>query len=109
MQNVYDITRDLVLSLKECDQYKNYKIAKAKVDSNESLSKIINDFSAKSMELQTYQMTGQEPDPTVIEEYGKLYSVVMSDPAAAEFMNAQLALSQILTDIYGMIGAAIDE
>jgi len=109
MQNVYDITRDLVASLKECDQYKNYKACKAKVDANESLSKMINDFTAKGMELQTFQMTGQQPEQAQIEEYSKLYSVVMSDPAAAEFLNAQLALSQILSDIYSMIGASIDE
>lgn len=109
MQNVYDITRDLVISLKECDQYKNYKAAKAKVDANEGLSQMINDFAAKSMELQAASMTGQEPDQSAVEEYSKLYSVVMSDPAAADYMNAQMALSQIISDIYSMIGAAIDE
>ena len=109
MQNVYDIARDLVLSLKECDQYKNYKAAKAKVDANEGLAQMINDFASKSMELQAASMTGQEPDPAALESYQKLYGVVMSDPLAAEFMNAQMALSQIVSDIYSMIGASIDE
>lgn len=109
MQNVYDIARDLVASLKECDQYKNYKACKAKIDANEDLSKMINDFMAKNMELQAATMSGQEPDSQALEEYQKLYGVVMSDPSAAEFLNSQLAISQILTDIYSMIGAAIDE
>ena len=49
MQNVYDVARELVHSLKECDQYKNYKAAKAKIDANADLAKMINDFTEKGM------------------------------------------------------------
>ena len=109
MQNVYDIARDLVYSLKECDQYKNYKSAKAKIDANPDLFKMINDFTEKGMELQAMTMTGQQPDEESLKQYQQLYAVVMSDPTAGEYLNTQMALSQIITDIYQMIGGALDE
>ena len=107
MQNVYDVARELVHSLKECDQYKNYKAAKMKIDANEELAKMINDFTEKGMELQTLTMTGQAPDEESLAKYQQLYSVVMSDPSAAEYLNAQLTLSQIVSEIYQMIGEAL--
>ena len=107
MQNVYDVARELVHSLKECDQYKNFKAAKLKIDANDELTKMINDFTEKGMELQTLTMTGQMPDEETLGTYQKLYGVVMSDPLAAEYLNAQMTLSQIVSEIYQMIGEAL--
>ena len=107
MQNVYDVARELVHSLKECDQYKNYKGAKAKIDANEDLAKMINDFTEKGLELQTMTMTGQTPDEDTLSKYQQLYAVVMSDPSAAEYLNAQMSISQIVSEIYQMIGEAL--
>ena len=109
MQNVYDAARELVHSLKECDQYKNYKAAKMKIDANEDLAKMINDFTEKGMELQTLTMTGQTPDEETLTKYQQLYAVVMSDPSAAEYLNAQMSISQIIGEIYQMIGEALGE
>ena len=109
MQNVYDVARELVHSLKECDQYRNYKAAKAKIDANADLAKMINDFTEKGMELQTMTMTGQTPDQESLTKYQQLYSVVMTDPSAAEYLNAQMSVSQIVTEIYQMIGDALNE
>ena len=107
MQNVYDVARELVHSLKECDQYKNYKAAKAKIDANEDLAKMINDFTEKGLELQTMTMTGQTPDEDTLSKYQQLYAVVMSDPSAAEYLNAQMSISQIVSEIYQMRGEAL--
>ena len=109
MQNVYDVARELVHSLKECDQYKNYKAAKAKIDANDALSKMINDFQEKGMQLQALTMTGQTPDEETLASYQQLYGVVMSDPSAAEYLNTQMAISQIVSEIYQMIGEALGE
>ena len=109
MLNVYDVARELVHSLKECDQYKNFKAAKAKIDANEDLAKMINDFTEKGLELQTMTMTGQTPDEATLSNYQQLYGVVMSDPSAANYLNSQMALSQIVSEIYQMIGEALNE
>lgn len=107
MQNVYDIAHELTRSLKETDQYKDYAAAKKKIDANPSLAKMIEDFQQKSMEIQTKQMMGEEADKDAMAQFQQAYSIVLSDPLAAEYMQKQLLLSQIVSEIYGIIGEAL--
>jgi len=107
MQNVYDIAHELARSLKETDQYKDYAAAKAKIDANPDLSKMIEDFQKQSLELQTKQMTGEEPDTALMEQFQKMYQIVLTDPLAAEYMQKQMSLSQIVSDLYGILGEAL--
>ena len=107
MNNVYDIARDLVISLKETDQYKNYKNLKAKVSDNESLSKMINDFQEKNMQVQTEMMlTGQQSEE-LLQQVQSLYTIVMQDPLAAEYMQAEMAFTQVVSEIYGILGEVV--
>ncbi|MBQ2455667.1 MAG: YlbF family regulator [Firmicutes bacterium] len=108
MQNVYDIAHDLARSLKETDQFKDYAKLKKQVDSNEQLKKMIDDFQTKSMEMQAKMMSGEEQDKDLAAQLQSLYGIVMSDPSAAAYMQSQMALSQIISDIYQIIGEAVN-
>ncbi len=107
MQNVYDIAYDLVRSLKETDQYKNYAALKAQVDGNEQLKSMLDDFKQKSMEIQMKLMNGGQ-DENLSAQLQSLYGIVMSDPSAASYLQAELALSQIIGDIYKIIGDSLN-
>lgn len=107
MQNVYDIAHELVRSLKETDQFKNYKAAKAKLDTNEQLAKMIADLQEKSMQMQARMMTGEKPSDEEMQQYQSLYGIVLQDPLAAEYLQSEMAFSQIVADIYGIIGDAV--
>ncbi len=106
MTNVYDIAHELVRSLKETDQYKDYKEVKQRVNANESLAKMISDFQEQSVKMQASMMAGEElPDETK-EQIQRLYSVVMSDPLAAEYMQKEMAFTQVVSEIYGILAEA---
>ena len=107
MQNVYDIAHELSRSLKETDQYKDYAAAKKKIDDNPDLAKMIEDFQKNSMEIQTKQMMGEEPDADALAKFQQLYSIVLSDPLAGEYLQKQMLLSQIVSELYGIIGEAL--
>ncbi|MCQ2553679.1 MAG: YlbF family regulator [Clostridia bacterium] len=107
MQNVYDLAHELARSLKETDQYKDYAAAKKKIDANADLAKMIEDFQQKSMEIQSAQMMGQEPNPEAVAQFQQMYGIVLSDPLAAEYMQKQMSLSQIVTELYGILGEAL--
>ena len=47
MQNVYDIAHELVRSLRETDQYKDFVDAKKALDANPQISAMMNDFQEK--------------------------------------------------------------
>ena len=86
MQNVYDIAHELARSLKETDQFKDYADAKKKIDANPDLAKMIEDFQKKSIEIQTKQMTGEELDADAMNQFQQMYSIVLSDPLAGEYL-----------------------
>ena len=108
MQNVYDLAHELVRSLRETDQFKDYVDAKKALDANEQVSAMMNDFQQKSMDFQTKTMMGQAPDPDALDQIQKLYAIVMSDPLASSFFNAQMQLQTIIADVYKIIGEGVD-
>ena len=108
MQNVYDIAHELVRSLKETDQFKDYVEAHNKIKSNEQVNSMLQDFSQKSMEYQTKMMSGETPSEEEMAKLTQLSAIIMSDPLAAQFMGAQMQLATIISDIYKIIGEAMD-
>ena len=108
MQNVYDLAHELARSLKETDQYKDYAAAKQRIDSKPDLAKMIEDFQQKSVEIQTKQMMGEEPDADAMAQFQQIYSIVVSDPLAAEYFQKQMVLSQIVSELYGILGEALN-
>ena len=108
MQNVYDIAHELVRSLRETDQYKDYKDAEAKLKANEEVSRMMDDFQAKSMEYQTKIMYGQMPEQEELAQMQQMSAIIMSDPLAASYINAQMQLQTIIGDIFKIIGEAVE-
>ncbi len=108
MRNVYDIARELAFSLKETDQYKNYLAAKERIDANEELSNMVKDLQEKNLELQAQMMLGEEKvSEEMIEQLRNLYAVAGTDPVVAQFLSAEMAYTQVVTDIYGILGEAV--
>ena len=104
MQNVYDLAHELVRSLKETDQYKNYQDMKAQVAGNEALTKMLNDFQEKNMQFQLGVMQTGAPDEELQKQVQSLYGIVMADPLAAQYMQAEYAFTQVVSEIYQIIG-----
>lgn len=107
MDNVYDIAHELARALKESEQYKHYKHMKEKVSENEELSKMINDFQEKNMAMQTQQMLDGTPTEELISQVQSLYQIVMADPLTAQYIQAEIAFTQVVSDIYGILGEVI--
>ncbi len=108
MQNLYDIAHELVRSLKETDQYKDYKDMAAKIKANEQVNAMMEDFQQKSMEYQTKMMAGEAPSDEDTAKLQQLSAIIMSDPLAAQFLGAQMQLQTIIADIYRIIGEAAE-
>jgi cell fate (sporulation/competence/biofilm development) regulator YlbF (YheA/YmcA/DUF963 family) len=107
MTNVYDIAHELARALKESDQYKSYLELKTKVSENEDLSAMINDFQDKNMAMQTEQMLKGTPPEDLVSQVQSLYKIVMADPLAAQYIQAEMAFTQVVSDIYGILGEVI--
>jgi len=105
--NVYDCAHQLARALKDSQEYKNFNRLNEEISANKELKEMLDDFQQKQLELQTQQLFGNEVEENGMEEIQKLYQIVAKDPKAAEYLQAQMALSKIMADIYGILGEVI--
>ena len=101
--NVYEEAHNLCRAIKESEEYKQYKAALDKVKENKELDEMIKDFTQKQIEMQTKQAMGQEVDKDFMESIQKLSSIVMADPAAAEFIQCQVRFAIMIQDVYKIV------
>lgn len=105
---VYDKANELAKALSESTEYKSYKAAKEKAEKNSSSKDILNDFKKRQFELQAMQLSGQKPDESKISQIQSLYQVIILNPDIAEYLRAEFAFNQMFSDIYNIIGKAVD-
>lgn len=107
MNNIHDKAHELASMIKGSDQYKEYMRVKEKVGQNAELTEMVNDFQGKQFELQKAQMSGQELGPEMMEQVQNLYGLLMKDPVAAEYIQAEVQFSLMVNDVYQILADAV--
>ena len=102
--NVYDQAHNLARAIKESEEFKQYDYLKKVVDQNAELSKMVKDFQAKQFELQAKQMMGEEMPADMMQSIQELYQIIMTDPTAAQYMQAEMRFSLMMNDVYKILG-----
>ncbi len=105
--NPHDIAHELAKAIKESDQYKEYMRMKDEVGTNPELTEMVNDFQEKQFELQKMQMSGQELGPDMMQQVQNLYGILMKDPLAAQYVQAEVQFSLMVNDVYTIIADAV--
>ena len=52
-------------------------------------------------------MFGEELGPEMMEQVQSLYQILMKDPVAAQYLQAEISFSLLVNDIYSILGEAI--
>lgn len=102
--NVYDQAHNLAQAVRESEEFKQYDQLKKVVDQNEELSKMIKDFQSKQFEVQAKQMMGEEAAPDMNQQIQNLYQIIMKDPMAAQYMQAEMRFQLMMNDVYKILG-----
>ena len=105
--NVYEEAHSLERAIKESEEYKEFKRLKEKIDAEESLKKMMEDFHSKQLELQTKQMMGQEITSEMMQSVQDLYQIIAKDPVAAEYLQAEMRFSVMMQDVYKILGEVV--
>ena len=105
--NVHDKAHELARALKDSAEYRRYMEMKAEVSKNEELSGMINDFQDKNMAAQMQQMTTGEQSRDMMEQVQALYQILLGDPLAAQYLQAEIAFTQLVAYVYGILGEVI--
>lgn len=105
--NVYDHAHALARALKESHEFKAYQELKDQVSENEELSESLNDFQQKQFQLQAQQMMGVEGESSMMEQIQTLGEILMRDPLAAQYIQAEMRFTMMFADVYKIIQEAI--
>lgn len=103
----YSKAHELVRAIKDSDEYKDLKAAKAVVDGDAGNKKMMDDFRQKQIELQQIQASGQEIPKEKIEQIQGLYSVLLLNNAINEYLNAELRFNKMMNDLFKILGDEI--
>lgn len=108
MNNVYDLAHQLARAIKDSDEYKSFMERKDVLEENERNKEMVEDFQEQILQLQIDYMSGKDIDEEEIEKIGKLEEVLTLNPIINSYFQAELRFSQMIQDINGIIGEAID-
>lgn len=106
--NVYDEANNLARALKESTEYKNFLAAKEKLEQDPEKFEMAKDYMRKQMEIQSFQMLGNELTEEQITAYNAIANTIMGIPEIAEFFQAQMYFSVVFQDITDIMAKAVD-
>ena len=72
-----------------------------------SLGQILIQVQQKQFQLQAAQFTGQEVEGDVMQQIQDLYQIIMKDPKAMEFMQAEMMFTRVVADVYKILEDAV--
>ena len=105
--NVYDQAHGLARAIQESEEFKQYDQLRKQIEQNPELDRMIKDFEAKQMEIQAKQMMGETFPPEMTQQIQELYQIVMMDPTASAYIQAQMRFSLMMSDVYKILGEAM--
>ena len=104
--NVYDQAHGLAQAIKASGEFKEYDALKKQVDANPQLSEMIQDVQRQQFELQAKQMMGEQVDSDAMAKMQQLAAIMMRDPLAMQYLQAQMRFSIMMNDVFKIIGEA---
>ncbi len=107
--NVYNEAHNLAKAIKECEEFKTYQDLKKKIDEAPELASAISDFQMLQMQVQLKQMSGEEIEQEMMGRVQELYGILLRDPAAAEYLQAEMRFSLMMNDVYQILGEAVGQ
>lgn len=105
--NVYDEAHSLARAIKESNEFLEFSKVRKEVEGDSEVSSMIADMQKLQLEIQTAQISGQEPSEDVMSRLQSLSTMLATKPLAAKFMQAEAAFSVMMNDVFQIIGEAM--
>ena len=107
--NFYDKIHALVKDLKYTPEYVNYMSIKEKVKADVELSEKIKNFRERQREEQMKYISGTQMDDVVKNELQQQYSLIIQNPLAVEFFQAEIKLDVLLADMQKILAEGLKD
>lgn len=107
--NFYDKIHTLVRELKDTPEYVNYITIKGKVKQDAELTEKIKTFKERQKAEQLKYINGQPMDDSVKAELQQQYALIIQNPLAVEFFQAEIKLDVLLADMQKILGEGLKD
>ena len=107
--NFYDKIHELVRSLKETNEYKEYIKLKEDLKSDAKSYNLIKEFKNKQSELQLNYLNGKEMDKNVEQEMQNMYSIIIQNEKCRKLLENEMKVNVMLADLQKILGDALKE
>ena len=103
---IHDQAHELARAIRESEEYRTYMQAKDKASQNPEITEALNDFREKQFALQKMQLMGEDAgaSASAMEQMQNLAQILMRDPLAAEYMQAEIRFTLMVNDVYEILG-----
>ena len=105
--NVYDEAHSLARAIKESNEFIEFDKVRKEVNADKDVSEMIAEMQKLQLELQTAQISGQQPSEDVMSRIQSLSTMLATKPLAAKFMQSEAAFSVMMNDVFQIIGEAM--
>ena len=106
--NSYDTACALAKEIRDSALYKDYLSAKEKAFGEEMNRNLYKQFVEISRQIQAQQFAGQAPTDQQKEQFNRLMGVLSLNADVGAFMALELRVNQMLSDVFKIIGDAVD-
>lgn len=107
MTDIYEGARALARSLKESEEYSQYKAAREEAFENETTKSLLKQYHQMQLQAQASMLSGSKNEE-LMQQMQRVGELLQMNPKASAYLTAEYRLSKILGDVYKILGEAID-
>ena len=109
MNNVYDTANRLAYEIKESKEYKDYKLARQKINENPELKEKIDEFEKVRYEAQVLSIKAREEDKEKIQKLQELYDILVKNSDIKEYFDLEVKFNVMIADINKIVAESIKD
>ena len=109
MNNVYDTANRLAYEIKESKEYKDYKLARQKINENPELKEKIDEFEKVRYEAQVLSIKAREEDKEKIQKLQELYDILVKNSDIKEYFDLEVKFNVMIADINKITAESIKD
>ena len=107
--NPYDAAHLLAKTMRESQEFKDFRDAQAGLKNDQSAREMLNDFRSQQFNLQRQKLSGLEIAPEQEDKLEKLYQVISMNLTIKRFLEVEYRLGVLIGDIQKIITEAAGE
>ena len=107
--NIYDKVHSLVKEIKDTPEYTNYIMIKEKVRKDADLYAKMKELKEEQKKEQIKYINGESISEETKKELQQKYSIIIRNPLAVEFYQAEISLDVLLADVQKILAEGLND